>query len=117
MYSPLTSAGADLLNRREAFVDNIASYSLRATWCTPTSMRRLLTDRRGDPLNNATAFDNIASYSPLSNLARPGSGGQALPPMLVTAGLYDHRVSFWGPAAYVARHVLWAHASALVFTE
>ncbi len=52
----------------------------------------------GNPLEDAAAFDRIRSYSPYDQL-KPG----AYPPMLVTAGLHDPRVTYWEPAKYVAK--------------
>ncbi|MDX6751638.1 S9 family peptidase [Geminicoccaceae bacterium 1502E] len=52
----------------------------------------------GDPLNDEAAFRRILSYSPYDNI-RP----QAYPPMLVTAGISDSRVTYWEPAKFVAR--------------
>ncbi len=52
----------------------------------------------GNPIKDATAFELIRSYSPYDQL-RPG----AYPPMLVTAGLNDPRVTYWEPAKYVAK--------------
>ena len=46
----------------------------------------------------ADAFRLIRSYSPYDQL-KPG----AYPPMLVTAGLNDPRVTYWEPATYVAK--------------
>ena len=52
----------------------------------------------GNPIEDASAFEYIRSYSPYDQL-EPG----AYPPMLVTAGLNDPRVTYWEPAKYVAR--------------
>ena len=52
----------------------------------------------GNPIEDAAAFEFIRSYSPYDQL-KPG----AYPPMLVTAGLNDPRVTYWEPAKYVAK--------------
>ncbi len=52
----------------------------------------------GNPIEDETAFRHIASYSPYDQLV-PGR----YPPMLVTGGLNDPRVTYWEPAKYVAR--------------
>ncbi len=52
----------------------------------------------GNPVEDAGAFDLIASYCPYQNVR-----AQDYPPMLVTAGLNDPRVTYWEPAKWVAK--------------
>ncbi len=52
----------------------------------------------GNPIEDPDAFALIRSYSPYDQL-KPGR----YPPMLVTGGLNDPRVTYWEPAKYVAK--------------
>ena len=52
----------------------------------------------GNPILDKAAFELIRSYSPYDQI-KP----QAYPPILVTAGLNDPRVTYWEPAKWVAR--------------
>ena len=52
----------------------------------------------GDPLEDRAAFVRLLGYSPYDNIR-----AQPYPPMLVTAGISDPRVTYWEPAKYVAR--------------
>lgn len=52
----------------------------------------------GNPIEDKDAFECIRSYSPYDQL-KP----RDYPPILVTAGLNDPRVTYWEPAKYVAR--------------
>ena len=52
----------------------------------------------GNPIEDSAAFECIRSYSPYDQLER-----RLYPPMLVTAGLNDPRVTYWEPAKYVAK--------------
>lgn len=52
----------------------------------------------GNPLEDEAAFHLIRSYSPYDQIK-----AQAYPPLMVTAGLNDPRVTYWEPAKWVAR--------------
>ena len=52
----------------------------------------------GNPIEDREAFELIRSYSPYDQLI-----AREYPPILVTAGLNDPRVTYWEPAKYVAR--------------
>ncbi len=52
----------------------------------------------GNPLEDAEAYDYIASYCPYTNIER-----KAYPAVLSTGGLTDPRVTYWEPAKWVAK--------------
>ena len=52
----------------------------------------------GNPVESKEFYDYMKSYSPYENVEAKG-----YPPMLVTAGLNDPRVSYWEPAKWVAK--------------
>ena len=55
-------------------------------------------DEWGNPIDDAKAYDLIASYCPYTQTA-----AKDYPPILVTAGLNDPRVTYWEPAKWVAK--------------
>jgi|JI7StandDraft_1071085.scaffolds.fasta_scaffold04013_5 oligopeptidase B len=52
----------------------------------------------GNPLIDSAAYDQIEAYSPYDQV-----GLRAYPPMLITGGLTDPRVTYWEPAKWAAR--------------
>ncbi|MDP1028012.1 S9 family peptidase [Sphingomonas sp. KR1UV-12] len=52
----------------------------------------------GNPIEDKAAFDLIRSYSPYDNVV-----AQDYPPLFITGGLNDPRVTYWEPAKWAAK--------------
>ncbi len=52
----------------------------------------------GNPIEDKAAFDLIRSYSPYDNVQ-----AQAYPPLFISGGLNDPRVTYWEPAKWAAK--------------
>ena len=52
----------------------------------------------GNPIEDQAAFELIRSYSPYDNVR-----AQAYPPMFISGGLNDPRVTYWEPAKWAAK--------------
>jgi oligopeptidase B len=52
----------------------------------------------GNPITDKAVFDYLRSYSPYDNVT-----AQDYPPLLITGGLTDPRVTYWEPAKWAAK--------------
>ena len=52
----------------------------------------------GNPITDPQAFALIRSYSPYDNVT-----AKAYPPLMITGGLHDPRVTYWEPAKWAAK--------------
>jgi oligopeptidase B len=52
----------------------------------------------GNPITDPDAFALIRSYSPYDNVT-----AKAYPPLMITGGLHDPRVTYWEPAKWAAK--------------
>ena len=52
----------------------------------------------GNPIEDETAYDHIRSYCPYTNIE-----AKNYPPMMVTGGINDPRVTYWEPAKWTAK--------------
>ena len=75
------------------FVDVLATMSDGELPLTPPEWPEW-----GNPVEDEAAFRNILSYSPYDNVE-----DASYPPVLVTGGLTDPRVTYWEPAKWAAR--------------
>ncbi len=75
------------------FVDVINTISDADLPLTPPEW-----DEWGNPIESAEEYGWIAEYSPYDNI-RPVD----YPPVMMTGGLTDYRVTYWEPAKWVAR--------------
>lgn len=75
------------------FVDVLSTISDPSLPLTPIEWNEW-----GNPIEDVQAYDCIRAYSPYDQVQ-----AQAYPPLMVTAGLTDPRVTYWEPAKWVAR--------------
>lgn len=75
------------------FVDVINTMSDESLPLTPPEWPEW-----GNPLVSAEDYDRIAAYCPYENVS-----DQPYPPMLITGGLSDPRVTYWEPAKWTAK--------------
>ncbi len=75
------------------FVDVLTTMSDESLPLTPPEWPEW-----GNPITDAKAYARIAAYSPYDNVV-----DAAYPPVLITGGLSDPRVTYWEPAKWAAK--------------
>ncbi len=75
------------------FVDVINTMSDESLPLTPPEWPEW-----GNPITDAAAYDTIIAYDPYENTAE-----RPYPPMLITGGLSDPRVTYWEPSKWAAK--------------
>lgn len=75
------------------FVDALSTMSDPSLPLTPPEWPEW-----GNPLEDETAYDQIAAFSPYDNV-----GAKPYPPILAVGGLTDPRVTYWEPAKWIAK--------------